>query len=163
MICICLRYSYDSLKHYPIDTKANCYKSLVRTIIEYAAAVWAPYTQSSIDAIEAVLRRAAHFVYNNYSIYASVGNMIANSGWNTLCKRRHELRLIMLFKIVHNLIDIDAQSILVCRPPNHDTRGHHLRFFQVSYKVSQCTYRCWGIHVQFTIMEGEESKAPVIN
>ena len=72
---------------------------MVRPVIEYAATVWAPYTQGNINAIEAV-QRVAQFIYNNYSTYASVSNMIANLGWNTLCKRRNELRLIMLFKVV---------------------------------------------------------------
>ena len=92
--------------------------------------VWVPYTQSNNNAIEAVQRRAARFVFNNYSTYASVSNMIANLGWNSLHNRRNELRLIMLFKIVHKLVDIDAHDILVLRPFNHVTRGHHLRFLK---------------------------------
>ena len=108
-----------NLKHCPRNIKVNCYKSLVRPVIEYAATVWAPYTQNNINAIEAVQRRAARFVFNNYSTYASVSNMIANLGWNSLHNRRNELRLIMLFKIVHKLVDIDAHDILVLRPSNH--------------------------------------------
>ena len=84
--------------------------------------MWAPYAQNNINAIEAVQRRAARFVFNNYSTYASVSNMIANLGWNSLHNRRNE---IMLFKIVHKLVDIDPHNILVLRPSNHDTRGHH--------------------------------------
>ena len=107
---------------------------------EYAATVWEPYTQNNINAIEAVQRRAARFVFNNYSTYASVSNMIANLGWNNLHNRRNELRLIMLFKIVHKLVDIDAQDILVFRPSNHVTRGHHLRFFRVPTRVNAFLY-----------------------
>ena len=92
--------------------------------------MWAPYTQNNINAIEAVQRRAARFVFNNYSTYASVSNMIANLGWNSLHNRRNELRLIMLFKIVHKLVDIDAHDILVLHPSNHATRGHHLNFLK---------------------------------
>ena len=33
----------QNLKHCPRNIKVNCYKSLVRSIIEYAAMVWAPY------------------------------------------------------------------------------------------------------------------------
>ena len=98
-------------KHCPRNIKVNCYKSLVRPLIEYAAMVWAPYTQNNINAIEAVQRRAARFVFNNYSTYASISNMIANLGWNSLHNRRNELRLITLFKIVHKLVDIDAHDI----------------------------------------------------
>ena len=102
--------------------------------------MWAPYTQSNINAIEAVQRRAARFVFNNYSTYASVSNMIANLGWNSLHNRRNELRLIMLFKIVHKLIDIDAHDTLVLRPSNHVSRAHHLRFFKVPIQESMLFY-----------------------
>ena len=33
-------------------SKFNCYKSLVRPILEYAAVVWAPHTLSAITSIE---------------------------------------------------------------------------------------------------------------
>ena len=125
-----------NLKHCPINIKANCYKSLVRPILEYAATVWAPYTHNNINIIEAVQRRAARFVHNNYSSYASVSNMIANLGWNTLLNRRNELRLIMFFKILHKLVDINLQDIMIPRPSSYNTRGHHLRFFQVPTRVN---------------------------
>ena len=102
--------------------------------------MWVPYTQSNINAIEAVQRRAARFVFNNYSTYASVSNMIANLGWNSLHNRQNELRLIMLFKIIHKLVDIDAHDILVLCPFNHVTRGHHLRFFKVPTRVNALLY-----------------------
>ena len=125
-----------NLKYCPTTIKVNCYKSLVRPVIEYAATVWAPYTQNNINAIEAVQRRAARFVYNNYSTYASVSNMITNLGWNTLHNRRNELRLILLFKIVHQLVDINTYDMLALCPSNYDTRGHHLRFFQVPTRIN---------------------------
>ena len=75
--------------------------------------MWAPYTQSNINAIEAVQRREARFVFNNYSIFASVSNMIANLGWNSLHNRRNELRLIMLFKIIIIIINVqDSVGVL---------------------------------------------------
>ena len=66
--------------------------------------------------------------------------MIANLRWNSLHNRQNELRLIMLFKIVHKLVDIDAHDILVLRPFNRVTRGHHLRFFKVSTRVNAFLY-----------------------
>ena len=67
--------------------------------------MWAPYTQNNINAIKAVQRRAARFIYNNYSSYASVSNMIANLRCNSLAiyNRQNELRLIMLFKMFTSL------------------------------------------------------------
>jgi len=129
-----------NLKHCPINVKINCYKSLVRPILEYAATVWAPYTCGNINAIEAVQRRAARFIYNDYSSYTSVSNMITNPGWSTLLNKRNDLRLIMLFKIIHNLVDLDPGGMAVPRPSDYDTRGHHLQFFQVPTRVNAFKY-----------------------
>ena len=55
----------------PISIKANCYKSLVRPILEYrgyAAAVWSPHLQYHIHQLEKVQRRAARFVMNDYML-----------------------------------------------------------------------------------------------
>ena len=46
----------------------------------------------------------------------------------------------MLFKIVYKLVEIDAHDILVLRPSNHVTRGHHLRFFKVPTRVNAFLY-----------------------
>ena len=56
--------------------------------------------------------------------------MIANLEWNSLFDRQNELR------IVYKLFDIYAHDILAFHPSNHDTTGHHLRFFQVPTRVS---------------------------
>ena len=94
----------------------------------------------------------ARFVFNNYSTYASVSNMIANLGWNSLHNRRNELRLIMLFKIVHKLVDIDAHDLLVLRPSNHATRGHHLRFFKVPTRVNAFLYSFFHPQLNFGML-----------
>ena len=60
---------------------ANVYKTLVRPQVEYASIVWDPFTQANIDKIEMVQRRAACYVQNNYSRYASVNDMISKLGW----------------------------------------------------------------------------------
>ena len=36
----------------------------------------------------------------------------------------------MLFKIIHNLVGIPANSYLTPVPMTHDTRGHNMRFMQ---------------------------------
>ena len=36
----------------PMSTKINCYKALVKPVLDYAATVWSPYTQKDIDMVE---------------------------------------------------------------------------------------------------------------
>jgi len=80
------------------------------------------------------------FIIIIYHIHTSVSNIIANLGWSTLLNRRNDLRLIMLFKIVHNLVDLDPRGIVVLCPSDYDTRGHHLWFFQVPTRVNAFKY-----------------------
>jgi len=77
-------------------------QSMVRSILNYASIVWSPYTQKNIQALESVQRRSARFVFNNYSPYYSVSDMLTKLGWSSLAERRNEHRLIMLYKVIHH-------------------------------------------------------------
>ena len=96
----------------PSDVKAQCYKSLVRPILEYASPVWDPYTATNINQLEAVQRRAARFVCGDYRTTSSSSQMIATLGWPTLQQRRTDARLILMYRVVTNLIDIPADQFL---------------------------------------------------
>ena len=53
-----LAFLRRNLSSCPSHTKAQSYQSLVRPILEYALTVWDPYTQTNINRLEAVQRRA---------------------------------------------------------------------------------------------------------
>jgi len=55
-----------NLHNCPTSVKANCYKFLVKPILEYTYVVWAPQTEKDILSIESVLRHAARFVFIDY-------------------------------------------------------------------------------------------------
>ena len=57
-------------------TKTNAYNTIVRPTLQYAASVWAPGYKTLISALEAVQRRAARYVSNNYGRRESVTNMM---------------------------------------------------------------------------------------
>ena len=103
----------------PISIKANCYKSLVRPFLEYAA-VWSPHLQYRIHQLEKVQHCAACFVMNDYARYSSITNMLNYLSWATLEQRRN---LIFFFKIVHGIVDIIT---LTLTPLDTITRAHHL-------------------------------------
>ena len=56
----------------PTTVKSNCYTSLVRPILEYAATVWSPHLQYQKYQIEKVQCSAARFVKNDFSYHSSV-------------------------------------------------------------------------------------------
>ena len=117
--------------------KVSCYKSLIKPILEYACAVWDSYTQKDILAIESVQRWCARFVYNNYSSYASVTNMLQNLNRPPLAHCRNQLKAITMFKIMHQLIDIPTDTILIPAPSNYCLRGHLMRLLHAAKHKSK--------------------------
>ena len=91
---------------YPIQTKSALYLTLVKPILEYAVTVWSPHHQSDIHQLKAIQRRAARFVMNCYDRYQSVSHMLCELNWPTLAKRREQLKIIMLYKIIHNIVHV---------------------------------------------------------
>ena len=61
-----------------MSIKVKCYKALVKSVLDYAATVWSPYTQKDIDMVEQIQRRAARFIFNNYSRLASISEMLTD-------------------------------------------------------------------------------------
>ena len=65
---------------------------------------------------------------NNYSPYASVHAMLAYLQWSSLEHCRNQLKALIIFKIVHNLIDISSNALLKLATSDHYIRGHTARF-----------------------------------
>ena len=42
----------------------------------------------------------------------------------------------MLFKIIHHLVDVNADNLLIPLPTTHTTHGHDRRFLQLSTRVN---------------------------
>jgi len=102
--------------------RANCYKLLVKSILEYAVAVWSLHLQYQIHQLEKIQCSAAHFVANDYTHCKSVTN---NLSWSTLEQRRNQIKLILFFKIVHGLVE---GTTLTLTPLSTITCGQHCRY-----------------------------------
>ena len=111
-----------NIRSSPQAAKDTAYKTFVRPIVEYAASTWAPSMDTNTDKIEMVQGRAARFVTNDYGRKSSVTEMIVDLGWDTLQKCRDLARLSMMYRIVHNLVDIPVEPYLT--PSTSMTRGH---------------------------------------
>ena len=57
-----LAFLWRNLRVQSKAVKEKAYKAFVRPVLEYAASVWDPYSQTHIDKLKAVQRRAARFV-----------------------------------------------------------------------------------------------------
>ena len=75
-------------------------------------------------------RQSVRFILNNYLPYASVSEMLNKVDFKTFTERRNESKLIIFYKVLSNLVDIDTSNILYPRPTVtvHDTKRHQLRF-----------------------------------
>ena len=133
-----LAFLRRNLARCPTKIKAQCYQTLVRPILEYASPVWDPHTNSNINKLEAVQRRAARFVTGDYRTTSSTTDMLTRLQWPTLQERRCTAKVIMIYRISYCLVDIPAAAHL--HPSGLSTRGHTLR-----YLVPYCrtdVYRC---------------------
>ena len=136
-----------NIYRFPRETKTQCFKTLVRPILEYASPAWDPHTANNISSIEKVQRRAARFVTNNYSTTSSTSEMIQNLEWPSLQQRRSDAKLVMMYRITYNLIDIPAAAYL--HPSGLTTRGHSLRYFTPYCRTDTYRYSFfqWGIRL----------------
>ena len=72
-----------NIQNCPIQTRRAAYLTLVRSQLEYAAAVWDPYTSKEMEKLEKVQRRAARFISRDYKS--------RETGWVTKMLQEHNL------------------------------------------------------------------------
>lgn len=92
------------------------FKTLVRPQLEYASTIFDPYTQTNINKLERVQRRAARWTSDDYSHYSSVSDMLQRLDWRTLQQRRADAHLCLLYKIIHEQVAISIPHYF---EPNH--------------------------------------------
>ena len=90
--------------------KEATYKTFVRPLVEYAAAVWDPWQKKYIDKIEMTQHMAIRYIFNDYSSTSSVSNMLSKLNLPTLEKRRQISSLTMFYKIKYQLVNIKFPS-----------------------------------------------------
>ena len=80
-------------------------------------------TKNQISQLDSVQRRAARFVSNNFQDRepGAVTSIISNLKWESLEQRRAKARSVLMYKIVHNLVEIHAEHLLI--PADSRTRG----------------------------------------
>ncbi len=121
-----------NLGHCNRKIKSAAYTTFIRPIVEYASTSWDPHTERNNCKVEKVQRSSARFVTRNYSrdpVEGSVSGMIKELQWPSLQERRQQSRLVMMFKIHNDLVDITSSNHLKLSASK--TRGHSSRYTQI--------------------------------
>ena len=116
--------------------KDMAYKIFERPTLEYASSTWAPYTERDNHKIEMVQRRAARIVTSDYMRTSSVTSLMHQLGWDILQRRRELVRLTMMYRTVHQLVEMLAESYLT--PSTTRTRCHDTRYRQIQTSFAGC-------------------------
>ena len=109
---------------------------MVQSIIEFASPVWDPYTITNINKLKAIQRAAAGFCFNNFTRQSSITAMLTALDLPTLQSRRTRAKLIMMYKIINDLVNIPTNYFISPYPPLR--RGYYKQLFTRidSYKFS---------------------------
>lgn len=99
--------------------------SLIRSVLEYAAAVWDPPLGRDIGILENLQRRYVRLATKNYGRDVCVTNLVASNGLDPLQSRRRFRRLELLFQIfrgeaLYELVDF---GYLPSYPPTRGSAG----------------------------------------
>ena len=116
-----LGFARRNLRGAPFKYREVAYQSLVRSQMEYCATIWDTKHKGDISSLEQIQRRAARWATGEYGI-VSVGALLKRLGWAELSDRRRNQRLILIFKILHELIAIppdEVHIIRASRPPGN--------------------------------------------
>ena len=119
--------------------KEKLYNSLVRPHVEYASAVWSPHEVKPIHQLEMVQRRAARWTLNRHH-NTSFKGMLEDLQWRTLEQRRTDCRLVLLFQIIHGLVQIPTTSYLQPSLNTTSRKNHNYMYQQCSTRTNYFKY-----------------------
>lgn len=128
------------------EIKAQCYKTFVRPIIEYASPVWSPNNNESLShKVEMVQRKACRWIENKWSYYDSPTAMAKRLELAPLAVRRDLSCLKMLFDCENGFKYIDKSSL----PTRQRTANVKFNLIHAKLKVYEnsffpSTIRLWN-------------------
>ena len=131
-----------NLKGSPASAKELAYQAMVRSAMEYGAAIWDPHTKEATDRVEMVQRRAARFVTNRYHRTQSVTALLEDLGWDTLQQRREDMRLAIIFKINTGVVAVPAEAVNLERTSTRIRRANPYNFKQIRATTTEYQQAC---------------------
>ena len=116
-------FIYRNLRGCPHKTQSQCYKGLVRPILEYASPIWDPPQQYLSDNLEKVQRRSARRILHDYRPTSSASQLVSRLELDPLKLRRTSTKATMMYKIMGGLVEAMPERGLPALA-SRTTRGH---------------------------------------
>lgn len=117
-----LGYLQRNFSNAPCGLKLQLYKTLIRSKLEYATAVWDPSYDNLITSLELVQNNSVRFILSNYNRTASITTMKTSLALPSLTSRRKVSRLTLLHKVYHHS---SLHDQLLLRPQHISRRIDH--------------------------------------
>ena len=133
-----LGFLQRSLKISSSTIKDRAYKAFVRPILEYTSSVWDPYTQKSIDKLEAIQRQAAQFVLNQYHNTCSVHLLLDSLRGLSLEQCRRTSHLGVRYKICSGLVQCPIIKTKLVPPPPCQRCTHCQQLSLITTRMQYC-------------------------
>ena len=87
-----------------------------------------------------VQRRAARWTLNRHYYTSSVKGMLEDLQWRTLEQRRTDCRLVLLFQIIHGLVQIPPTSYLQPSLNTTSRKNHNYMYQRCSTRTNYFKY-----------------------
>ena len=110
-----------------IWTLLKAYTTYVRPKLDYNTVVWSPFLHKGINLVESVRKKFTHHVCIRCKIsFNSYSDRLSKLNINSLEYRRLEFDLILMFKICHNLCDLNFYEFFKLHKSRYNLRQHSL-------------------------------------
>ena len=114
--------------------------SLVCPHVEYASAIGSPREVKPIHQLEMVQRRAARWTLNRHHNTGSVKWMLEDLQWRTLEQRHIDCRMVLLFQIIHGLVQIPPTKYIQPSLNTTSRKNHNYTYQQCSTRTNYLKY-----------------------
>ena len=129
-----------------IWTWLKIYNTYIRPKVEFNTPIWSPHLQQDIDKIENIQRRFTKFAFNKCNIpYTSYEDRLRQIGYLSLRQRRKYFDLILMYKMINNISDLNFNDYFTLKSSSYCLRSHPLQIKPIKdFKCPQWTNSFFG-------------------
>ena len=106
----------------------HAFTTYVRPLLKYATCIWSPQHVTAVRQVESVQRRFTKRLPGLKHL--SYDDRLVVLGIEKLELRRLKQDLIMAYKILFGLLDVNANELFTVHNANYGTRGHAYKLLQ---------------------------------